>query len=366
MKKYEFSGEIKVVNGIMLHRIKALKDFGDVKKGDLGGWIEKESNLGQNGNCWIYDEACAYGNASIHNNAKIYDNAQIYDEAMIYDQTVIYDNARIFNHARVFGLAKIIDNAKVYDCAYIHGDCIIGGNATISNWVDINDNICICNNAEICSNQDYLIFKNVGQCNENVVAFKTSDNNICIKKGCYCKTLSEFELEINKKCKEEKTKKYAFACIEAIKIHFDIKEEDFYVDNFRMWAYEQYNEYIKNANWKAYYDESSRKIAVLNYKTKQVGFSYCHPNDITDDKIGVGVAYARATGKKIPKEKKKIIKKLRDLKQGDCFIEPHSLDNRKCYFMGINPYDDYFVIYVDEFTKETHTIRSDVEAEIIE
>ena len=49
--KYELTDETFWLLTHKLHRIKALKDFGDVKKGDLGGWIEKESNLSQDGNC---------------------------------------------------------------------------------------------------------------------------------------------------------------------------------------------------------------------------------------------------------------------------------------------------------------------------
>ncbi|MBB4077294.1 hypothetical protein GGR08_001625, partial [Bartonella fuyuanensis] len=30
----------------------ALKDFDDIKAGDLGGFIEKEVNLSHDGNCW--------------------------------------------------------------------------------------------------------------------------------------------------------------------------------------------------------------------------------------------------------------------------------------------------------------------------
>ena len=35
-KKYEFSGETLEVRGHILHRIKALKNFSDIKKGKLG------------------------------------------------------------------------------------------------------------------------------------------------------------------------------------------------------------------------------------------------------------------------------------------------------------------------------------------
>lgn len=35
MKKYELASETKVINGVELHRIKALKSFGNIKKGEL-------------------------------------------------------------------------------------------------------------------------------------------------------------------------------------------------------------------------------------------------------------------------------------------------------------------------------------------
>lgn len=45
MKKYELTNETKRLGDRTLYRIKAIRDFGDVKTGELGGWIEKESNL---------------------------------------------------------------------------------------------------------------------------------------------------------------------------------------------------------------------------------------------------------------------------------------------------------------------------------
>ncbi|EJF98611.1 hypothetical protein MEI_00181 [Bartonella vinsonii subsp. arupensis Pm136co] len=37
MKKYELTDQTIDVDGFTLHRIRALRDFGKVKKGDLGG-----------------------------------------------------------------------------------------------------------------------------------------------------------------------------------------------------------------------------------------------------------------------------------------------------------------------------------------
>jgi len=49
-KKYKSTGETIQHDGVTLHRIQALRSFGDVKEGDIGGWIEKESNLWHDGN----------------------------------------------------------------------------------------------------------------------------------------------------------------------------------------------------------------------------------------------------------------------------------------------------------------------------
>lgn len=40
MNKYELTSETSQYAGHILYRIKALKDFGSVKAGELGGWIE--------------------------------------------------------------------------------------------------------------------------------------------------------------------------------------------------------------------------------------------------------------------------------------------------------------------------------------
>ena len=45
--KYEMTEETKVVDGVTLHRIRAIKDFEWARAGDLGGWIEKPDNLSQ-------------------------------------------------------------------------------------------------------------------------------------------------------------------------------------------------------------------------------------------------------------------------------------------------------------------------------
>ena len=53
MKKYELTEETKVIGGKTLFRIRALRSFGGIKAGDLGGFIENERNLSHGGNAWV-------------------------------------------------------------------------------------------------------------------------------------------------------------------------------------------------------------------------------------------------------------------------------------------------------------------------
>lgn len=101
MKKYEFTGETKAFNGTTLHRIRALKDFGDVDAGDLGGWIEKEENLSHDGGCWVFDNAWVFG------------NAQVSGDAWVSDDARVSGNAQASGYARVFGNARVAGDAEI-------------------------------------------------------------------------------------------------------------------------------------------------------------------------------------------------------------------------------------------------------------
>ena len=69
MKKFEFTGETKTISLFFrtatLHRIRAVAEFGLVKIGDLGGWIEKEENLSHEGKAWVCGDAEVWGNAEV-------------------------------------------------------------------------------------------------------------------------------------------------------------------------------------------------------------------------------------------------------------------------------------------------------------
>ena len=75
VKKFELTSEfVTTIFGIKLFRIKALISFGDVSEGDIGGYIEKEENLGHEGNAWVSGNARVYGDARVSGDARVYGN----------------------------------------------------------------------------------------------------------------------------------------------------------------------------------------------------------------------------------------------------------------------------------------------------
>ena len=83
MKKYELTSDTKIVFGHILYRIKALSSFGCVSAGDLGGFLESEKNLSQNGNAWVSGNARVYGNARVSGSAEVYGSARVSGNAEV-------------------------------------------------------------------------------------------------------------------------------------------------------------------------------------------------------------------------------------------------------------------------------------------
>ena len=174
-----------------LYRIKALKDFYDVKKGDIGGYIQSENNLSQLGDCWIYDNAKVYGNAVVVGNAKVCDYARVHNNARVFGNAIIRDNVVVRGDARVFGNAIIRDNAVV------------------------RGEVCIWGNAMISSDKDYIVFKNWWSSGRY---FTWTRSNNMWKVGCFYGTGEELIVKAYKDSEEsgreyEKIVKYVESII---------------------------------------------------------------------------------------------------------------------------------------------------------
>lgn len=124
------------------YSIIALKDFTlitgeQIKKGDIGGLVESEDCLSQDGLCWIIGGTIVYG--------KVSGNAVVKYPAMVYgavsENAVVQDNAEIKQNAIVTGNAVIkgstivegtvSGNAVVQDGAYVGPNTIVTGNAVV-------------------------------------------------------------------------------------------------------------------------------------------------------------------------------------------------------------------------------------------
>lgn len=104
-----------------MYRIIALKDFADVKKGDIGGFIKSENNLSQEGNCWIYDNAEVMDNALVQGNARIVSNAMISRNAFINENAIVGGHAKVSDNAEIYGHAYVGDNAEAVGFSLIGG-----------------------------------------------------------------------------------------------------------------------------------------------------------------------------------------------------------------------------------------------------
>lgn len=150
----------------MLHRIRALKDFGIVKIGDLGGWVESERNLSQDGICWIYDNASVYG------------RARVCDSAIVCEYAIVEGNARVYGSARVYGNARVCDSAIVYGTARVCGVAII------------------CNDAKVCRSEDYIVVQGFGRVQRTTTFYRLKNGDIGVTCGCFDGTIREFRDEV--------------------------------------------------------------------------------------------------------------------------------------------------------------------------
>ena len=208
-KKFELTTDTKIHFGRKLFRIKALISFGNVKVGDLGGYVESEKNLSQSGDAWVYGDARVYGNAEVCGDAWVYGDARVYGNAEVYGDARVYGNAEVYGNAWVYGDAEVCGNAWVY------GDAEVCGNA----WV--------CGNAEVCGNAwvygdaDYVCAKGLGSACRSTTFFKCKNGDIGVACGCFNGNLEEFAKKVRDTHGDNKYAKEYLTMIEVVKIHFE-------------------------------------------------------------------------------------------------------------------------------------------------
>lgn len=135
-KKYLLSDDFILYDNRKLYKIIADIDIPeiDIKKGDFGGYIENESNLSQEGKCWLFE------------GVKVFENAEVFGDAQIYSKNGLYPeikgNAKVLDNARIIGNVNVWDNSVIYENAYIEG-------MEDFRKVNISQNACVFGDASI-------------------------------------------------------------------------------------------------------------------------------------------------------------------------------------------------------------------------
>ena len=141
-----------------LHRIRALQDVGDqVKAGDLGGFVEGESNLATDpSDCaWIFDDAIAAGNAYVSHGSVLSNHARAEDDA--------YLRGAVMNgSARVSGCAQIISVPSQFGTPLLSGHCQVYG--SVRGDVHVTGTAVILPGEEILNDtKDTLVLTGTGR-----------------------------------------------------------------------------------------------------------------------------------------------------------------------------------------------------------
>lgn len=139
-QKYEIT-DIAHAKHPFLHRIRALRDIGgEVKAGDLGGFVESESNLSfePGDDAWIFDDAIACNDAYVDwgsvlreesiacSNAYISHGARLSGHARAEDDSYVR-GAVLCAFARASGTSMILASPDKHSVPILSGHCAVYG-----------------------------------------------------------------------------------------------------------------------------------------------------------------------------------------------------------------------------------------------
>ena len=218
MKKYELTTEYKEIGNIKLFRVKALTSFGNVQAGELGGYIEKEDNLSQDGNAKVR------GNALVSDNAQVYSNALVSGNAWVDGNARIDGNARVSGNAWVDGNAEVSGNAWVRGNAQVYSNAKVRGNARVDGNAKVRGNARVDGNAKVRGNEDYTTIKGFGRECRSTTFFRQKDGSIGVVCGCFYGTLDEFRKKVRETHGESKYAKEYLMIADLMEMHFDRSE----------------------------------------------------------------------------------------------------------------------------------------------
>lgn len=218
-KKYELTDESIKRSGVTLYRIRALRDFGNVKKGALGGFVQSEANLSHDGDSWVYCDAKVFDRARVIENGKVFYKAEVKGKAIVSKNSRVDHKAHVCgkailtDFARVDGEARVCGQAIIKDYATVRGDARIDGNAIVRKNSCVSGNAYVSHSAEIAVDMpvsflkttafihgdalisapnDVLVISPIGPDNGILTAYRSKRECIELNIGRYDGTINEF------------------------------------------------------------------------------------------------------------------------------------------------------------------------------
>jgi carbonic anhydrase/acetyltransferase-like protein (isoleucine patch superfamily) len=234
MKKYEITSETIDYGGIILRRVRALSSFGCVRAGWLGGWIEKEENLSQDGAAWVqhdakvFGAARVYGDACVSNHACVSGETQVSEHARIYENAEVFESAKVSGEANVFGRAKVSGKASVYGEAKVFGDAWVSGSASVlcddsgEANAEIGGNMTISGDAEVLIPEHAMEAGPIGRDGAFATFYRTWKGEVEVAfNGCVFDT-DGFIAQMSEGTEGEKHGRVALAAVKLSKLLIDL------------------------------------------------------------------------------------------------------------------------------------------------
>ncbi|AHJ87639.1 hypothetical protein Bp8pC_209 [Bacillus phage Bp8p-C] len=202
--------------GRELYRIQAVRDFGDVSKGELGGYIECEDNLSHTGICWVKDNAKVFGHAQVTGDALVKGNARVFGEAVISENAyvakeaivkdqavvtgyadvqgaaVVGGSANIGGYASVRGFAEVSGKAKLQGDSVVFGEAVVKEGAVLYNNAVVGGKARVRGNALIGDVKEVFTLYPIGSEDGVLTAYLSKYNGILCTRGCFSGSLKEF------------------------------------------------------------------------------------------------------------------------------------------------------------------------------
>lgn len=148
-KKYEIT-EITHPKYPWLHRIRARCQVNEqVGPGALGGYVQTEDNLSQDGTCWIYDQAICCEEAVVEEDGRMFDGAVARGSALISGDARMFERAVAEGNSSFFS-GELKEDARLSGNAVVNRSDnglspLIGRKSnvygSVCGWFVVNDNI---------------------------------------------------------------------------------------------------------------------------------------------------------------------------------------------------------------------------------